>query len=377
MTKIYLIRHAQAEGNLYGVMQGHWNGRVTVLGRKEIGALAERMKDEKLDALVSSDLYRAMETAKAITKYHPLALQTDPRLRELNLGTWEAQSFRTKEHDEPERMYCYRFAPDRWKTPGSETFEEAGNRACAALEDIGRRYEGQTVAVVSHGITIRCLAAKLMGLPVSETNSIPVCANTGISTIEYRDGRLTLLEYNNAAHLDTPETAAWRLPLPWTREIRFESFDPSSDRKFYTDCYASAWMSAHGSLRGFSPVPYLRTAVEHYACDPGAVLRIFDREKPVGLIDMDPRRGAEEGCGWLSLVYLAPEYRGCGCGIQALGQAMVYFELAGRRALRLHCASANTAALRFYEKWGFEILSGEENGLGTLYLLEKSFEKDI
>ena len=63
MTKLYLIRHAEAEGNLFRRAQGHWNGKITARGKKQIDALAERFKDVKIDAVYSSDLDRAVETA--------------------------------------------------------------------------------------------------------------------------------------------------------------------------------------------------------------------------------------------------------------------------------------------------------------------------
>ena len=68
MTEIYLIRHTQAEGNLFRAMQGHWDGDVTALGLQEIDALAERMRDVKIDALYASDLKRAVLTAGAIRR---------------------------------------------------------------------------------------------------------------------------------------------------------------------------------------------------------------------------------------------------------------------------------------------------------------------
>ena len=69
MTEIYLIRHAQAEGNLYRMMQGHWDGSVDgPLGLKQIDALAERFRTVHVDALYASDLYRTRLTASAITR---------------------------------------------------------------------------------------------------------------------------------------------------------------------------------------------------------------------------------------------------------------------------------------------------------------------
>ena len=63
MTEIYLIRHTQAEGNRYRMMQGFWDGGVTDLGKKQIEALEERFRDFPMDAVYSSDLKRAVMTA--------------------------------------------------------------------------------------------------------------------------------------------------------------------------------------------------------------------------------------------------------------------------------------------------------------------------
>ena len=89
MTRVYLIRHAEAEGNYYRRIQGQWDGLITALGRKQIDALAERMKDIPFSAVYSSDLTRTQTTAGAILKYHDLPLHTDPRLREIYMGAWE------------------------------------------------------------------------------------------------------------------------------------------------------------------------------------------------------------------------------------------------------------------------------------------------
>ena len=78
MTTLFLIRHAQAEGNLYRIAQGHFDSCITALGYRQIDALAERFKNVHLDALYSSDLRRTRTTATAITRYHDLEMHTTP-----------------------------------------------------------------------------------------------------------------------------------------------------------------------------------------------------------------------------------------------------------------------------------------------------------
>ncbi|WP_276854801.1 histidine phosphatase family protein, partial [Clostridium phoceensis] len=67
MTRLYLIRHAEAEGNLYRVAHGHCNGLITnYRGYQQIDALRERFRKVDIDAVYSSDLYRTQITARAI-----------------------------------------------------------------------------------------------------------------------------------------------------------------------------------------------------------------------------------------------------------------------------------------------------------------------
>ena len=102
MTELYLIRHTQAEGNLYRMMQGHWDGEITALGRAENDLLSERFRDIPLDAVYSSDLKRALLTAEACARGKGLTVQTDRRLRELDLGAWETQFFGNVTYTSPE-----------------------------------------------------------------------------------------------------------------------------------------------------------------------------------------------------------------------------------------------------------------------------------
>ncbi len=370
MTEIYLIRHTQAEGNLYRVMQGHWDGGVTETGLQQIDLLAERFKNIPIDALYSSDLYRAYMTATAISRWHDIPIQKEPLLREINVGPWETMFFADVAHEQPEKMRDFVSDQEHWQLDGAETYHQVRDRAFPALERIARENEGKVVAVVSHGVTIRCLLSRITGLSLNETEKLPICANTGVSKLRYEDGHFTVEYINDFSHLGSMKMKPWS-HVP---EFRAEILDPAGDREYYSACYADAWMAAHGSLRQFSPELYLRCASEHHAANPGAVLKLFYQDEPVGLVDLDTERGVGTGYGWISLLYLKPEYRSLGCGIQLLGRAVLLYKSLGRKALRLHVAEGNSAAVNFYRKNGFETLSWENNGLGRLLLMEKKLE---
>ena len=142
MTKVYLIRHAEAEGNYYRRIQGHWDGGITARGHKQIAALAERMKDVHLDALYSSDLTRTMLTAGAVQKYHDLPLRTDKRLREVYMGRWEGTSWGDASYYEPEQYHAFSSNPDLWNVGDNELWHDLRERIYGAVANIAARHEG-------------------------------------------------------------------------------------------------------------------------------------------------------------------------------------------------------------------------------------------
>lgn len=368
MTEIYLIRHAQAEGNLYRMMQGQWDGGVTPLGLRQIDCLAERFRKERLDAVYASDLYRARLTASALTRTHPaLSLQPDPLFREINVGVWETQFFGDTAWAEPEKMYDFIRSPGKWSVPGSETYAQVQQRAFSRLKQLAQGHEGEAFAVVSHGVTIRCILAGVLNISLDHGESLPINGNTGVSKLLYENGTFTAVYMNDQSHLSGLAMQAWSHSF----DVRTETLDPAADEAYYKSCYTDAWETAHGSLSGFSPEPYYRAALAHWKDDNRAVLRAYDKENPVGLLDLDPLRGAHAGYGWVSLLYIAPEYRRRGAGIQLLARALFFYESLGRRAVRLHCAADNIAALAFYRKHGFTALSEEKSGGAKILLLER------
>ena len=372
MTEIYLIRHTQAEGNLYKVMQGFWDGDVTALGLREIRELAERFRTVPVDAVYSSDLYRAKLTAQAVTKYSGKEVLTDVRFREINMGPLEGCFMGNVIHSDPENMRKFLTTPWEWSCEGAETLEEVSARAVPAIRELAEKHDGQTIAVVSHGITVRCLLTKLLQLPEDGEGMAPIVGNTAVSKLRYENGTFTADYLNDMSHLGPLERSDWA----HGDVLRHERFDPAEAPEVYLAACREGWSAAHGgSLTGFDPDFSLNSATAHYRKDPDAVLRLFFRDRPAGFVDLDTERGAHMGYGWVSLLYLEPEFRSKGLGIQALGRAIMRCRHMGRTALRLNAAAANTAALRFYEKYGFRVLNEEITSSGRVFLLEKSLDR--
>ena len=175
MTEIYLIRHTQAEGNRYRMMQGYWDGEVTSLGLRQADALGRRFAKLPLDAVYSSDLIRAVLTAEAASCGSRIPVQRREALRELNIGPWERQFFGNLSYEEPELIDRFIHDAENWEIPGAETFAQVRERALAELQRIAAENDGKTVAVVSHGVAIRCILSGITGIPLSDTERLPIC----------------------------------------------------------------------------------------------------------------------------------------------------------------------------------------------------------
>ena len=388
MTKIYLIRHGEAEGNLYRRSQGQYDANVTQLGRKQIGALAERFRDVPLDALWSSDLCRTQSTAAAILKYHPaLPLHTSPRLREIDVGVWEDRPWGDIAADYPEQMAYFSHDPARWSVPGGEPYLDVAARMKAAVLDLAAAYEGKTVAVVSHGLAIRALLCDIFGIPSDRIDSLPYGDNTSVTLLSVEDGTMTVDFYNDASHLaaaglSTFARQTWREQEKAGMPVKkiyshFEPLDPRTEGELYSRVYADTWRASHGSTKGFSPVVYLRTAQQHAAADPRCVMKLFQGDELAGVIELDPDRGREDGAGWISLLYIEPELRDRRLGVQLIGHAVSFFRRDGRASLRLHVAEENQRARGFYEHVGFRPVSTTQGVAGRLYLMEMDIARRV
>ena len=145
MTTIFLVRHGETVENARQIMQGQTQGELNEVGRQQAQQVAERLSTEAIDAVVASDLRRAIQTAEVIAKSHGLPVVTTPLLRERDWGSFTG-----------------RFIPDlRGETwPDDIESEEALlKRAQEFLQKMTATYEGKRVVAVGHGIINKAILA--------------------------------------------------------------------------------------------------------------------------------------------------------------------------------------------------------------------------
>lgn len=203
MTKVILVRHAEAEGNYKRLFQGHHDAPVSEKGRKQMDLLALRCRNMTASAIYSSPLKRAWQTAEAINQYHHLPLYAAPDLIEICGGVWENTPWKDLPVLYPQQaknwnLYPWDFAPDNGE-PMTAVYE----RVYRCFMEIVAKHPGETIFVVSHGCAIRNLLCRLQYDDIHHLNDIPWCDNTAISILEFDEQyhHRFLLE-NDASHLD-------------------------------------------------------------------------------------------------------------------------------------------------------------------------------
>ncbi len=167
-TIFILIRHGSHD-RLGSVLCGRMAGvTLSAQGRAEADTLADRLSGQRLTAVLSSPLERAVETATPIAERQSLPLTIEPTLNELDLGAWSGKRFEEL-HGDPAWDLWNRARSHGRPTPGDtpgESMAEAQTRTAALLDRLRRANPGGTLALVSHGDIIKAALAHAMGLPL-------------------------------------------------------------------------------------------------------------------------------------------------------------------------------------------------------------------
>lgn len=203
VTKLLVVRHGVTEWNRDGRAQGMADIDLDEEGRRQADAVAATMASFDIDAVLSSDLKRAVHTAEPIAARHGLEVRQDPDFREVDQGEWTGlttEEIRTRWPDlwGPARHYSAR--------PGGESPAQVRRRMLRGIARVVREHPGQTVVIVSHGAAIRWLSAESLGYDDRRAARIRGLSNGGVVTMDARleDGRVVV---ENLVRLDggTPD----------------------------------------------------------------------------------------------------------------------------------------------------------------------------
>lgn len=359
MTAIYLIRHAEAEGNLYRIAQGQYDSLLTDRGWRQVRALERRFSGVRIDAVYSSDLYRTCATASALCGPRGLPLHRRRDLREICVGDWEQRTWGEIARRWPEQMACFSSRMELWSIEGGEPPSAVLERVLGAVREIAEENRGKTVAVFSHGYAIRLLLARLQGCTLEQTGASPHGDNTAVSLLEAEGDALRVVFRDDNSHLLTPEFLAGERARRRANALEpglyFEPLRLPEQAELFTEQAASAWEDA-GEPRAFDGERLLAAAA---ACP---TLVGYLGEEPVGLVQFGPADGEY---GTIPLACIRRDCRSRGFGVQLIGQAVHYWRPLGAGYLRVSVPTG-CAALRFFREYGFVSAGETAEGRETL-----------
>ena len=203
-TNIVLIRHGETAWNAERRLQGHIDIALNPEGRRQADALAAALAGEHFDAIVASDLQRALQTAQAVAGARGLPVRQDPALRERCYGGFEGLLYA-----EIEQRFPVEFA--RWQARDidalmpsgvrtAESFRQFYTRSVDAILGWAAAHPGQSIALVAHGGVLECAYRAAAGLPLETPRTFAVL-NASINRFTVDNGKLKLLSWGEVAHL--------------------------------------------------------------------------------------------------------------------------------------------------------------------------------
>ena len=182
MRKIFLVRHGESQWNTLKKIQGQQDIPLTEGGLKQANLIGNRLMNEKIDRIYSSDLIRAFDTAKVIG------------------GIWEGMSnekMLLKYHDE---YLMWKRVPEKLKIEGAESLEELQSRAMNGINKIMRNGKDDNILIVSHSATLKTIILGLLDIDLTYFKNLTL-DNVSLTIIEIRDYNRVLKVINDTCHI--------------------------------------------------------------------------------------------------------------------------------------------------------------------------------
>ena len=199
-THIIIVRHGQTEWNIKGIRQGHLDSRLTERGMAQATALGQRLGREKFTALYSSDLGRAVETAREIARVTGHEIITDARLRERHLGIFQGLNGEEITTKYPEERRLMRTSGPTYVIPGGESMVQQVARNVAFLDYLAQKHLGETVVVVTHGGVVSGFFRHTLAIPLDAPRRFEF-VNAGLNVFAHEEGNWMLLTWGDVSHL--------------------------------------------------------------------------------------------------------------------------------------------------------------------------------
>lgn len=195
MIEIIIVRHGETAWNTADIFRGRVNIGLSENGVKQAGLLADYLSPKKINAVYSSPLPRAIQTAEVIARRQHLNAQTMRELTDLDFGKWEGISRQEVKMKYSQIYDLWLERPDLAKIPEGESLADARKRALSALEKIMTQNTDGTVVIITHRVITKVLVCALLGLDDSHFWNVEQ-DTCGVTTFIH-NGRCFIMTHHN------------------------------------------------------------------------------------------------------------------------------------------------------------------------------------
>lgn len=209
MTKIYLVRHGTTEWNQEEIFRGRVDIKLNEVGRAEAQALANYFRPIALQAIYSSPLSRAQETAQAVAQGRNLEIIPEIAFTDIDFGEWHGLPLKEVREKYGAIYRAWREKPHTVTFPQGENLEQVRQRAWQGLQKIVQNNAKQTVLIVSHRVVTKVLICAVLGLDNSHFWQIKQ-DTTAINCFEYNRGFFVVSLLNDTCHLKAIHPGTFR-----------------------------------------------------------------------------------------------------------------------------------------------------------------------
>ena len=199
-VELILVRHGETEWNATEVFRGRADIPLNEHGLEQARLLGEYLKSEKIDAVYSSPLQRAVKTAETIAAHHKLDVNIVENLNDIHCGEWEGLSLEQVRERYEDVYQDWLDTPEQVKLPGGEGLDDVKNRALPFVQDAVTRVGEGNIALVSHRAVIKVLIAALLTLDNSAFWNFKI-DNAGITRFFFDGNRAVLTSHNDTSFL--------------------------------------------------------------------------------------------------------------------------------------------------------------------------------
>lgn len=199
-TDLLLIRHGETDWNRARRLQGHRDIALNEEGLRQAERLGKALAGESLQAVFSSDLQRARQTAQAVARHHGLAVMEDARLRERCYGICEGLTYGEIADHHPRHYAAWQAREPDFVPQDGESLRYFSERVAQTVVELATLHVG-TIAIIVHGGVLDALYRAARDMPIQAPRNFDL-PNAGINRLRCEGDRLHLVKWADTSHLE-------------------------------------------------------------------------------------------------------------------------------------------------------------------------------